>query len=195
MPARLGTEPRIVLANRSAYRVSYWVAQEDKKKRTTARHQQQQQIVTSINQHLNVGHPGTASGLSSEAKRTTTSKESPAAVEADEAVYFLTRDHRMGPMGNTQATKIPFPVDCQDMRVYAFFELDGRWRLYEDKVYSIGLFKKVFNHTSFDGNITPHIDQAASETTAAAVPVRGDVRDRIISVSYTHLTLPTKRIV
>lgn len=202
-PRSWGTEPRIVLANKSSFRVSYWVAQEDKNKTpdNSARHQRQ--VVTSINQHLNVlGGQTTsaASGLQRDPMETTTTAttgESPSSPPADldeDAVYFLTRDHRMGPMGNTQATKVAFPVDCQDMRVYAFFEVDGRWRLYEDKVYSIGLFKKVFTLTSINSNITPHIGQAGSETTApsTAVPVR-DGGGVVLICTYLSLVLNSRK--
>ena len=173
--ASWGAEPGIVLANKSAHRVSYWVAQEDKKNTSIARHQQRQ-VVASINLHLNVGGDrmtGAAECLSRDTTKTTSTEPSltpsssssspissspPSSVDFDEkGVNFLTRDHRLGPMGNTQTTEIAFPADCAEMRVYAFFELDGRWRLYTNEVYSIQLFRKVFTITSEDDKVAPYI--------------------------------------
>ena len=94
-----------------------------------------------------------------------------APIDIDSDVYFLTRDHRMGAAGQTQPTKIAFPIDCRGMRVYAFFEVNGLWRIYKEKVYSIGLFKKVFTFTSFDVNIAPHVDKR-SRTPVPVSPLK-----------------------
>ena len=74
-----------------------------------------------------------------------------------DCVPFLTRDHRMAPRDGTQPTKIPFPVDCREIRVFAFFE-KGKgegWRLFLDKAYSLGLFRKVFSFIASDTDISP----------------------------------------
>lgn len=148
------TEPRISLGNQSAYSVSYWVFEDSNRKRTKA---SRKRLVRSMGLQLNGGNPAerTATGG--------TNKEKEDIVDQDDgSVYFLTRDHRMGPMGGTQATKVPFPVGCQEMRVCAFFEVDGQWQLFHNKVYSIGLFRKIFNFTALDVHMAPRIDRSAN---------------------------------
>lgn len=156
------TEPRVILGNQSGYRVSFWVFEEDKKRSRTKA--SRDRLVTSMALQLNAGGnngetPPVAADVPGGAKETPVDAEE----EEEEEVYFLTRDHRMEPKGHTQATKIPFPVDCQAMRVCAFFKREGmqQWRLFHEKVYSIGLFKKVFTFIASDVHIAPCIDGPA----------------------------------
>ena len=204
------TEPRIVLGNQSAYRVSFWVVEENTKHNTKKRTKEcLERLVISMIHHLdhdNIGDkvlpPEVMSGATEDPQKapatgTSEAKESNADQEdgADKDDYcsrgddydgqgdsdhddkniredggekeedcdyvpFLTRDHRMAPRGGTQPTKIPFPVDCQQIRVFAFFE-SGRgdgWRLCLNKAYSLGLFRKVFSFIASDADITPCIN-------------------------------------
>lgn len=137
------TEPRAILDNKSSYRVSYWVVEENKNA-TTSNKVHAERLVESMRRSLNA---------SSDARG---SKWAKAEDGEEKGVYFLTRDHRMDPRGRTQATKIPFPVRCQKMRVWAFFEEDGRWHCFQDRKVSIGLFKKVFTITALDADIAPY---------------------------------------
>lgn len=145
------TEPRLFLGNNSGYRVSYWVIQEDKQ-RTSAH---QERIASSVSLHLNLGHTG--GSLSGDVKR---GKEETIETEAM-GVYFLMRDHRMGPNGSSQPTQVPFPANCEQVRVYGFFEEeDGQWQRYKDKVYSIGRGKRSFILNALDSNIAPYAKKA-----------------------------------
>lgn len=141
-------EPRVLLANRSDYSVSYWVVQEDKKRTT----EHLESIVSSIGMHLNVGNQG--GSLAGDVERT---KEE--TTHTEEGVYFLMRDHRMGPNGSTQPTQVPFPADCEDVRVYGFFEENGQWQRFKDKVYSIARDKKDFYITALTSNIVPYANK------------------------------------
>lgn len=141
-------EPRIVLGNRSSYCISYWVVEHDPKhKQTKDGHDR---FIGSMATHLNRGNPRecpTSAGLDE------SMQELPDGGEEEDA-YFLTRDHRMGPRGGTQATKVPFPVGCREMRVCAFFRGEDQWRLFHDKVYSTWLFRKIFNFIATDADIS-----------------------------------------
>lgn len=151
-------EPRIILANTSDYIVSYWVVEEEKK-RTKAQHER---MATSIALHLNVNNITNKTKLSERDRKLREAEEEEGgrvlAKEEDyDAAYFLTRDHRMGRKGTTQPTRVPFPADCQHLRIYGFFERDGEWQVYKDKVYSIALRNKTFHVTATTPNIiTPH---------------------------------------
>lgn len=151
------TEPRIVLGNQSSYRISYWVFEEEKKHPRTK--SSRYLLVSSMTQHLNGANPVDTtqpSAVSGGVKGNTVGSE-------EEGIYFLTRDHRMEPKGYTQATKITFPVDGEAMRVCAFFQASGRWQLFLDKVYSIGLFRMAFTFTALDAHIAPCIDSLANK--------------------------------
>lgn len=152
-------EPRVILGNNSDYIVSYWVAQEDKK-RTKA---QQERIVSSIDLHLN---PNKIIGknLSEDLKRLKEKEEEGEALANaagkegdDEEVYYLTRDHRMGRRGSTQPTHVPFPAGCQHVRLYGFYERDGQWKPYEDKLYSIAWRNKNFRVITSTATINTHV--------------------------------------
>lgn len=82
--------------------------------------------------------------------------------EEEDEVYYLTRDHRMGRKGSTQPTQVPFPADCQHMRVYGFFEKDGEWQCFKDQVYSIALINKNFRITASTSHDTPCSDKKTS---------------------------------
>lgn len=141
-------QPGLFLGNNSGYRISYWVTQEDKKRNKA----HEERIATSMGLHLNLGSMVTGGGLRGGVKR-----EKEKLIETEEGgVYFLMRDHRMGPRGETQPTQVPFPADCREVRVYGFFEEDGDWRPYKDKVYSIGRGKKSFTLNALDSNIAPY---------------------------------------
>lgn len=155
-------EPRVILANRSAYSVSYWVVQEDKKRTT----EHVESIVSSIGLHLNVGNTG--GNLAGDLERTTEDT-----TQTGSVVYFLMRDHRMCPGGRTQPTQVPFPMDCHDVRVYGFFEENGQWRRFKDKVYSIAREKKDFHITALTSNIIPYAQVASTtETRGESLGVR-----------------------
>lgn len=138
-------EPRVFLANESEFCVSYWVVQEDKM-RTTAH---LESIVSSIGLHLNLGNTG--GNVTGDLERKT--EES---TNTEESVYFLMRDHRMAVGGRTQHTHVAFPADCQEVRVYGFFEENGQWRRFKDKVYSIAREQKNFHITAITSNIVPY---------------------------------------
>lgn len=145
------TEPRVVLGNHSAYRISYWVVKHDPKHmRTKEAHDR---FVGSMSAHLNGGNPCECSppAVSDELL------QEPSDTREQEEAYFLTRDHRMEPRGGTQVTKVPFPADCRKMQVYAFFRGENQWRLFHDKVYSIWLFRKVFTFIAADADMSPCI--------------------------------------
>lgn len=143
--AFLSPAPRIILANRSDYCVSYWVVQEDKIRTT----EHLETIVSSIGVHLNIEKPaGDVERTREETART------------EEGVYVLMRDHRMGPRGTTQPTQVPFPARCHEVRVYGFFEVNGQWRRFKDKVYSIARKKKDFHITALTSNIVPYAEMA-----------------------------------
>lgn len=146
-----GTGPCLFLGNSSGYRVSYWVIQEDK--RRTSAHQER--IASSVGLHLNLGHTG--GKLSGALRR---GREENIETEAV-GVYFLLRDHRMGPNGSCQPTQVPFPANCEQVRVYGFFEEeDGQWQRYKDKVYSIGRGNRSFTLNALDSNIAPYARKA-----------------------------------
>lgn len=154
------TEPRVILANNSDYIVSYWVVEEEKK-RTKAQHER---IATSIGLQLNANKITTGGGANlseDDLKKLKQQEQETIAKEQEEdgedVVYYLTRDHRMGRKGSTQPTKIPFPVDCRHVRLYGFFERDGVWRRYKDKVYSIALLNRNFRVTASTANIEPYV--------------------------------------
>lgn len=148
-------EPRVILGNNSDYIVSYWVVEEDKE-RTKA---QQERIVSSIALHLNASKI-TGKNLSEDLKRLKEVEALEKAAEKDgddEAVYYLTRDHRMGRRGSTQVTHVPFPAGCQHLRVYGFYEQrDGEWRRYKDKVFSIARRNRNFRVTASTATIAAH---------------------------------------
>lgn len=141
-----GTEPRIILSNKSPYRVSYSVLQADKK-RTRMHHQQ---VIGSMGLLLNASSAGAVGG-SADFNRT-----SNVTVETEETERYLMFDHRMEPMGQTQDTKVFFPVGCQELRVYAFFEEDGQWQFYKNKLYSIAPRNRNFQLTALRSNILPY---------------------------------------
>ena len=138
-------EPRIMFANASEYTVSYWAVQEDKK-RTIAH---LESIVSNIGLHLNAGNTGAS--VAGDLGR---NKEETKHIEL--GVYYLMKDYRMGPRGATATTRVPFPADCEDVRVYGFFDDDSGWRLFKDKVYSISRKNKIFELTASTPNITPY---------------------------------------
>lgn len=143
------TEPRVILDNKSCYRVSYWVVEEDKNIVTAINKEAyEERLVGSMTRYLN-GSSNTARGVG-------WAKQEDRSDEEEDGVYFLTRDHRMGPRGATQATKVPFPVKCHEMRVFSFFEEDGQWHNFQDRDISTGLFKKVFAITARDADIAPY---------------------------------------
>lgn len=158
-------EPRVVLANRSDYSVSYWVVQEDKKRTT----EHLESIVSSIGLHLNVGNTG--GSLAGDLERTTEDT-----AHTENVAYFLMRDHRMCPGGRTQPTQVPFPMDCQDVRVYGFFQENGQWRRFKDKVYSIAREKKDFHITALTSNIIPYAKVAFTMET------RGESLDVLVAL-------------
>lgn len=144
------TEPRIVLSNKSRYRVSYSVLQEDKKK-TKAHHRR---VIGSMNLRLNAGSIiGAGGGGSAGMSRTTDDT-----LDTEETELYLMIDHRMEPMGHTQDTEVLFPVGCRQLRVYAFFEEeDGRqWQCYKNKMYSIARRKRNVLLTALTSNIAPY---------------------------------------
>lgn len=149
-------QPRLHLANQSSYRVSYWVVQEDKNITKVLN----TRLASSMGLHLNLGSI-TGGGVEGSVKK---EKEEIIETGQGERVYFLLRDFRMEPRGSTQPTEVPFPADCQAVRVYGFFEEedeedqeeDGKWKLYRDKVYSIGRGHKSFALNALDSNITPY---------------------------------------
>ena len=138
-------EPRIVLFNRSSYSVSYWVVQEDKKRTT----QHLETIVNSIGLHLNASLSDV--GLSGDLER-----RSEETTHTEVGVYYLIKDYRMGPRGQTESTRVPFPAACEDVRVYGFFRDGMEWRPFKDKVYSISRKDKIFQLTASTPNITPY---------------------------------------
>lgn len=142
-------EPRIVLYNRSSYSVSFWVVQEDKKRTT----ENLQTIVNTIGVHLNASNTGAGFAGDLERKKEQTTN-------TEVGVYYLLKDFRMGPNGNGASTRVPFPAECKDIRVYGFFldgQLDGQeWRPFKDKVYSISRQDKIFELTALTPNITPY---------------------------------------
>lgn len=151
------TEPRVILDNKSSYRVSYWVVEEDKNKNKKItienREQHAERLVGSMRRYLNASN--NARGVWS-LKQEEDGEDDDEEEEGEKGVYFLTRDHRMEPRGGTQATKVPFPVRCREMRVCSFFQEDGQWHRFQDKEVSIGLFKKVFTVTALDADIAPY---------------------------------------
>lgn len=167
-------EPRLILANSSDYIVSYWAIQEDKK-RTPA---QQERIAKSIALHLNASKIA-GSNLSEDLKRL---KEEEALAKAtgkdeeDEAVYYLTRDHRMGRKGSTQPTHVPFPAGCRHVRLYGFYERGGEWQEYKDKVYSIALRNRNFRVTASTAGITPHAGFGKNDPTRRKKKIRAAKR-------------------
>lgn len=154
-------EPRVVLANKSDYIVSYWVVEEDKRSAKA----KQERVASSIGLHLNASKisENNLSGYLKKLKEEQEATLAKAEREEDEDVaHFLTRDHRMGRNGSTQPTQVSFPAGCQHVRVYGFFEKDGEWQPYQDKVYSIALRNKNFNVTATTSNITaPHSKRRA----------------------------------
>lgn len=151
------TEPRVVLDNKSSYRVSYWVVEEDKKNKNITidnREQHTERLVGSMRRYLNASN--NARGVWSLKQEEDGEDDEEEEEEEKKGVYFLTRDHRMEPRGGTQATKVPFPVRCREMRVCSFFQEDGQWHRFQDTEVSIGLFKKVFTITALDADIAPY---------------------------------------
>ena len=140
-----GTRPRIIVSNESPYRVSYWVLQEDKK-RTTAHMQRTKSF---IGVRLKAGCLGWST--SADANR-----KNDVAVETEETWQYLMIDHRMEPKGLSQDTEVPFPVGCQELRVYACFEEDGKWYCFKNKVYSIAQQNRSVHLTALLSNITPY---------------------------------------
>lgn len=154
-----GTEPRMILSNKSPYRVSYSVIQEDKK-RTTAR---TRKVTSSMGMRLKASITGEC-GASADGRRTTDLTE-----DTEETELCLVHDHRMEPMGQTQDTEVLFPLGCQDLRVYARFEEDGQWKVYKNKRYSIALRKKNIHITALRSNIvsyTKRPNESAEPTVA-----------------------------
>eukprot|EP00904_Undaria_pinnatifida_P003191 jgi/Undpi1/12873/HiC_scaffold_7.g02540.m1 len=141
----MDSEPRIVLSNRSKYTVSYWVVQEDKKRTTS----HLKSIVSNIGLHLNAGNAGASVTGDLERNREETK-------HIEVGVYYLMKDYRMGPEGTTATTQVPFPADCEDVRVYGFFDDGGEWRAFKDKLYSISRRNKIFELTASTPNITPY---------------------------------------
>lgn len=166
------TEPRVVLDNKSSYRVSYWVIEEDTHNNPwdAAR---RERLIGSMKRYLNatnlareqvhtlsVEQPVVGEKINGTEKEASVEEEDDG--DADEGVYFLTRDHRMQMKGATQATRVPFPVESTEMRVFAFFEDNARrpqrkWHLFLDRQISIRLFRKVFTVTASDEDITPYV--------------------------------------
>lgn len=141
-------EPSVILANHSDHVVSYWVIQEEKKR--TKEHRER--ITGSMGLQLTVGSSG--GSVAGDVKR-----ENEETLETEEVVHFLTRDHRMGPNGTTQPTHVVFPADCEEVRVYGYFERDGEWLPYKDKVYSIARGKKNVLLTALNSTIAPYAEK------------------------------------
>lgn len=147
-------EPRVILANDSDYIVSYWVIQEDKMK--TKEHREK--IVHSMGLQLSIDTSG--GGLTGDIK--SKKKET---IEMEEGSHFLMRDHRMGAAGSTQPTRVAFPADCEEVRVFGFFERGGgEWQCYKNKVYSISRRKKNMLLTALNSNIAPYADKKSPAT-------------------------------
>lgn len=138
-------EPRITLDNRSSYRVSYWVAKDDKT-RATAQHIL---IVRAMGLEATLGNGG-------ETASSNGSRETEGTCDMEEDANILLRNHRIQAGAETQTKEVVFPKDCQDLRVYGFFEEEGKWILFKDKVYSIGWFRKVFTLSALDTCISPY---------------------------------------
>lgn len=208
-------EPRVILANKSDYIVSYWVIEENKNRTEV----QQERIAECIGRNLNAKNSKTAararmSNDQIEKKQSVTTEEQEEEVEEeeeeeegvevkeeeeeeecvvnnnnitagssvsehhfsnkqkqnaldadedqdsededDDEVYILAIDHRMGRKGTTRPTQVPFPADCQHMRVCGFYYHDGEWKRYEDKVYSIALIHRKFHVTATTSNVKPY---------------------------------------
>lgn len=140
-------EPRVVLANKSSYCVSYSVAQQDKKKTTL----HQETIAKSVGLHLNASLTDAASlGGDMERKR----EETTHTEEVEK--YYLMRDHRMEPEGRSKSTQVAFPAKCEEVLVLAFFKDGEDWLPFKNKVYSISRKDKIFKLTALDPNITPY---------------------------------------
>ena len=102
------TEPRVIFGNRSSYRVSYWVVEEDKYITALDKGAHAERLVGSMTRYLN--------GSSNIERKVGPTKQEDARDKERDGVYFLTRDHRMEPRGATQATKVPFSLNCREMR-------------------------------------------------------------------------------
>lgn len=168
------TEPRVILDNKSSYRVSYWVLEEDKDVTVSKNKANPEQLVGSMRRYLNASNNVRGRGRREREQQTVGGARGEGDEEEDEedeekGVYFLTRDHRMEPRGRTQATKVAFPAGCEKMRVCGFFEgADGQWHQFQDKEISIGLFRKVFTVTGADADIAPYNTYTHNNTRAAA---------------------------
>lgn len=176
------TEPRVVLGNKSSYRVSYWVIEENKET-NLGDQAHRERLVRSMKRYLNATNHHHAGGgrasallptrptavgqreMNAEKEKYQKGQEEHGGEEeedgdAEEGVYFLTRDHRMQPRSGTQATKVAFPVGCTEMRVCAFFEDNAKqqqqWHVFQDRQISTGLFRKVFTLTASDADIAPY---------------------------------------
>lgn len=138
-----GVVPRIVMSNQSSFRVSYWVVREDKKRiRAHRRH-----VFNSMGLQFTAGLNGGGAWVG-------VGRSAGVDVDTEETKEYLMIDHRLGPMGCTPDTEVSFPVGCRELRVLAFFEMDGTWHRYKDKVYSIP--KRTWGGvslTAFDSSI------------------------------------------
>lgn len=144
------TEPRIVLSNRSSFRVSYSVLQEDKKKTCAHFKRTIKSMSLSLNASLASGMTVSGSG----------SKKDVTTVETEDTAMYLMYDHRMEPTGITGSTDVLFPVGCQQLRVFVFFQdEEGRWVFCKNKAYSIDPKKRGVGVllTSLNRNILPYI--------------------------------------
>lgn len=143
-----GKTPQLVFANDSIYTVSYSVIEENKMR--TTEHTERTTNVTGLT--LAAGNPGV--GL-----RACIRREMEEITKMEDVGYFWMKDHRMGPLGKSPATKVPFPADCDELRVLAYFQNgSGKWQLYKNKVYSAGKSraKKSFTLRALDTNIEPY---------------------------------------
>lgn len=142
------------MANDSDYIVSYWVIQEDKMRTREYR----EKIADSMGLHISLDTSG--GSFTGDVKRK--KKET---IDMEESMHFLMRDHRMGARGSTQPTRVAFPLDCEEVRVYGFFESEGgKWLCYKNKVYSIARRKKSVLLTALNSNIAPYAKKEIPET-------------------------------
>lgn len=141
----LDKQPRIVFGNLSSYRVSYWAIEEHKAKPCTSH----KRLVNAMEDQLETGNNGTSHTASGQETRERTET-----VEAAENACFLMRDGRIEPgAANHPPIEVQFPKDCKELRVFGYFEEDGQWKIFKDKVYSICWFRKVFALTACDASI------------------------------------------
>lgn len=153
-----GDTPHLVFANDSIYTVSYSVIQENKMRTT----EHTERTASRTNLRLLLGHAGAGiqAGAGHDMEEMT---------KWEGVGLFRMKDFRMAPGGKTPPTEVPFPADCEELRVLAYFRNGrGAWQLYKNKVYSTGSSrsKKSFILTAMDNNIAPYsTDNVGGATT------------------------------